>query len=209
MKRRNLSNFLPIQAPNPAIRRCFGIRRVINHHLSAFGTDFSLCGRPSPTQNSRHACQVVSRKGKSRLGPHLGQSSESDFSQPTHGLGPTKYFLERKTYAVPSQGERPQLSWIQPDKRSIPALMSTGSHTSQICPVTQTRNPNPFTGTVLLLRQTACLPGRHPLFPLNPSRFLPHFRLLRVKSQRASLKQKTTGAFTGRIQTTRIQVITF
>ncbi len=94
MKRRNLSNFSPIQAPNPTIRRCFGTRRVINHHFSAFGTDFSLCGRPSPTQNSRHACQVVSRKGKSRLGPHLGQSSESDFSQPTHGLGPTKYFLD-------------------------------------------------------------------------------------------------------------------
>ena len=32
------------------------------------------------------------------------------------------------------------------------------------------------------------------------SRFLPHFRLLRVKSQRASRKQKTTGAFTGRIR---------
>ena len=83
MKRRNFSNFSPIQAPNLAIRRYFGTRRVINHHFSAFGTDFSLCGRPSPTQNSRHACQVVSRKGKSRLGPHLGQSSESGFSQPT------------------------------------------------------------------------------------------------------------------------------
>ena len=98
MKRRNLSSFSPIQAPNPAIRRCFGTGRVINHHFSAFGTDFSLCGRPSPTKNSRHACQVVSSKGKSRLGPHLGQSSEPGFSQPTHGLGPTKYFLDPFAY---------------------------------------------------------------------------------------------------------------
>ena len=74
MKRRNLSNFSPTQAPNPTIRRCFGTRRVINHHFSAFGMDFSLCGRPSPTKNSRHACQVVSRKG--------------------NGLSPTKYFLD-------------------------------------------------------------------------------------------------------------------
>ena len=74
MKRRNFSNFSPIQAPNLAIRRYFGTRRVINHHFSAFGTDFSLCGRPSPTKNGRHACQVVSRKG--------------------NGLSPTKYFLD-------------------------------------------------------------------------------------------------------------------